>query len=93
MIPLHTYAPVSLAVAEGKDNVVFVCLVDISAPSGMSSSPVPPCLVHVADTPIHEADGATHCTEQVKEAGSPSEMVTFDWPTIFTSKPAHKRYH
>lgn len=71
---------------EEKDNVVFVCLVDISAPSGMSLSPVPPCFVQVGDTPTHAIDGATHRNEQVKEAGSPSETVKFDWPTIFTSK-------
>jgi len=78
---------------EGKDKVMFVWFVDITAPSGSCSvllSLPSPCLVQLADTPIQAIPGAMHRTEQVKEAGSPSETVRFDWSNIFTSKTVHE---
>lgn len=89
VIPVHTYVPMSSAMVEGKNNVEFICLVDILAPSEnccVSLSPALPYLVQLTDTPIQAIPGATHRTKQVKEAESPSETVKFDWLIIFTSK-------
>jgi len=83
ILPVQTYSPASSGLVAGKCNVEFKCPVNILAVGGSSFLSR---LVHSVITPIHATLVSTQRDEQVNEAVSVTDTVTFELSKIFTSR-------